>query len=86
MPHKGKGNIPVKRRIRSAIVRKIPPPFPRPNQKGANNMRGLRIRTPTGQEFEVIGAVTFKDFSGDGRIYYCDGQSWPAEIVREVLQ
>ncbi len=49
-------------------------------------MRGLRIRTPTGQEFEVIGAVTFKDFNGDGRIYYCDGQSWPAEIVREVLQ
>ena len=56
------------------------------NWKQYNNMRGLRIRTQTGQEFDVIGAVTFKDLPGDGRIYYCGGQSWPAEIVREVLQ
>jgi len=46
---------------------------------------GLRIRAVTGQEFEVRGPVTFKDFSGDGRVYYCSGNSYPEEIVAEVV-
>lgn len=49
-------------------------------------MNGLKIKTVTGMEIEVHGAVTYKDFSEDGRVYYCNGQSFPAEIVQEVLQ
>jgi len=47
-------------------------------------MQGLKIKTVTGMEFEVHGAVTYKDFS-EARVYYCAGKSWPAEIVQEIL-
>ena len=49
-------------------------------------MTGLKIKTVTGIEFEVHGEVTFKDFPGCDRAYYCAVRSWPAEIVMEVLQ
>ncbi|MCL2035432.1 MAG: hypothetical protein FWG94_11995 [Oscillospiraceae bacterium] len=45
-------------------------------------MKGLRIRTITGAEFDVYGAVEHNTATG---IYYCNGESWPAEIVKEVL-
>ena len=48
--------------------------------------KGLLIKTVSGAEFEVHGSVTYKDFPNDGRVYYCDGQSWPESIVKEVLQ
>jgi len=47
-------------------------------------MQGLRILTITGMELEILGPVTHQDHP-DGRVYYCGGQSWPAEIVKEVL-
>lgn len=47
-------------------------------------MTSLRIKTVTGAEFEVHGAVTYKDFA-DGRVYYCNGESWPESIVAEVI-
>jgi len=43
-------------------------------------MDGLKIKTVTGDQFEVNGKVTFKDYA-DERIYYCGGRSWPEEIV-----
>ena len=46
---------------------------------------GLRIRTVTGATFEIYGDVTHKDFDGDGRVYYCDGGSWPESIVERKL-
>jgi len=46
---------------------------------------GLKIHTVTGAEFEVKGPVTCKHFPDQGLIYYCAGQSWPEEIVQEVL-
>lgn len=45
-------------------------------------MHGLRIKTVTGLELEVLGPVTYKP---EYDTYYCAGQSWPAEIVMEVL-
>lgn len=46
-------------------------------------MQGLRIRTVTGQEFVVRGAVAYK---AEYDSYYCAGESFPAEIVTEVIQ
>ena len=46
-------------------------------------MVGLRIKTVTGKEFEVIGKVTYKD-TPEGRVYYCNDSSYPEEIVTEV--
>lgn len=46
-------------------------------------MKGLRIRTVTGYEFEVHGTVTYK---AEYDTYYCAGQSFPAEIVKGVIQ
>ena len=46
-------------------------------------MKGLWIRTVTGYEFEVHGAVTYKPEFGT---YYCAGQSFPAEIVKGVIK
>lgn len=45
-------------------------------------MKGLKIRTVTGTEIEVFGTVEFNQATG---VYYCAGQSWPQEIVEEVL-
>ena len=47
---------------------------------------GLRIRTVTGEEYEVHGTVTARDFYDYGIVYYCDGRSFPAEIVLEVMK
>lgn len=47
--------------------------------------KGLRIITVTGVEFEVYGQVTWKLTPEDGKIYYCAGQSWPDEIVKEFI-
>ena len=46
-------------------------------------MKGLKIKTVTGLEFEVIGEVTYSPKYG---VYYCNGQSFPADIVVEVLK
>lgn len=43
---------------------------------------GLRIKTITGVEFEVYGQVKYNP---DTNIYYCNGSSYPAEIVEEEL-
>jgi len=43
-----------------------------------NMGQGLYIVTVTGAEFDVHGTVTY---SADHNVYYCGGQSWPAEIV-----
>lgn len=42
---------------------------------------GLKIKTVAGMEFEVHGAVEHNE-----GIYYCNGESFPAEIVKEVLR
>lgn len=53
--------------------------------KTYDNAKGLHIRTVFGYRFEVLGKVTF-EFQGNGDlIYYCDGQSFPAEIVTEII-
>lgn len=44
---------------------------------------GLRIKPITGSEFVVFGIVSVSD-SPDGLVYYCDGGSYPAEIVAAV--
>lgn len=43
---------------------------------------GLWIETVQGQRLKRIGAVRYHAALG---IYYCDGSSWPEEIVRGVL-
>lgn len=45
-------------------------------------MSGLSIKTVTGMEFDVYGDVQYKE---EFDTYYCDGQSWPSEIVVEVI-
>lgn len=47
--------------------------------------KGLKVRTVNGTEFEVCGKVEERYISDEGLIYYCGGQSWPAEIVTEIL-
>jgi len=44
-------------------------------------MQGLKIKTVTEQEFTVSGPVEYRD-----GVYYCDGASWPEEIVERVLE
>jgi len=46
-------------------------------------MEGLKIKTVTGQEFEVHGTVTHNAALD---VYYCNGASWPAEIVENVIE
>ena len=46
---------------------------------------GLFIRTVAGDEFEVHGKVTHKDFLVAGKIYYCGFWSYPEKIVVKVL-
>lgn len=46
-------------------------------------MKGLRIQTISGKVLEVKGTVTFNPATNT---YYCAGESWPGEIVKEVLQ
>ena len=48
-------------------------------------MEGLKIRTVSGRELDVFGPVDRKEFPEDGVVYYCGGESWPGEIVVEVL-
>jgi len=48
-------------------------------------MEGLKIKTTDGEQFEINGKVTFKDFPECGRIFYCGGQSWPEEIVTGIM-
>lgn len=48
-----------------------------------NNVYGLHIRTVTGAEFDVFGEVLVAD-TVDGLIYYCNDNSYPAEIVTAV--
>lgn len=45
---------------------------------------GLRIKTPTGDAFDVWGYVTAKNFPKDGKIYYCAGSSYPEACVDKV--
>lgn len=44
---------------------------------------GLAIKTVTGLEFERYGPVKLNYYTD---IYYCDGRSWPSEIVVKVLK
>lgn len=53
------------------------------NKERGNIMKGLRIKTVTGLEFEVMGEVTFSE---EFDTYYCNGQSFPTEIVVEVIK
>ncbi|MDL2318196.1 hypothetical protein LJC74_03755 [Eubacteriales bacterium OttesenSCG-928-A19] len=48
----------------------------------ASGAAGLRIKTVTGKEIIVSGPVERHEEEG---IYYCGGESWPEEIVAEVL-
>jgi len=48
------------------------------------NGKGLVIKPVDGDEFIVEGKVTYKDYADLGIVYYCAGQSWPAEIVTGV--
>lgn len=41
---------------------------------------GLKIKPVTGAEFEVHGAVEHNEGG-----YYCNGESFPTEIVKGVL-
>jgi len=45
---------------------------------------GLKIKTSSGETFDVWGVVTYKTFPVDGRIYYCAGLSYPEACVVEV--
>ena len=53
--------------------------------EGVMTMTGLKIKAINGNEFTVFGKVTFKEFPDHGKIYYCGGESWPEEIVEEIL-
>lgn len=55
----------------------------RTKSKEVHTMQGLRIRTATGLEFEIQGVVTYAEAYDT---YYCAGQSFPAEIVKEVYK
>ena len=44
--------------------------------------QGLHITTVNGLDVTVTGAVTFSE---EHNVYYCNGQSWPSEIVKEVI-
>jgi len=46
-------------------------------------MKGLKIKTVTGMEFEIYGEVKY---NYEFEIYYCAGESWPVSIVMEVLK
>jgi len=48
-----------------------------------NNVIGLKIQTISGNIIEVIGKVTHDKITNT---YYCAGQSFPAEIVKEVYK
>ena len=47
-----------------------------------DNACGLKIKTVTGKEFEVHSPVEYSEYYDT---YYCAGQSWPSEIVTEIL-
>ena len=36
--------------------------------------------------YKVYGSVSYKMLPGDGQIFYCAGQSFPAAIVAEILE
>lgn len=45
--------------------------------------RGLLVRLISGKVLNVYGPITY---STEHDCYYCDGQSWPREIVLEVVK
>lgn len=47
-------------------------------------MKTLKIQTVTGAQFEITGNVTQKEINGE-TIYYVNGQSFPEEIVKEII-
>lgn len=47
-------------------------------------MKTLKIETMNGMSFEVTGEVTTKVIDGE-TIYFCKGNSFPACIVKEVI-
>lgn len=44
---------------------------------------GLLIQPVSGKTLNVYGPVTY---SAEHDCFYCDGQSWPAQIVVEVTK
>lgn len=40
---------------------------------------GLDFQGANGIDYHPRGKVTEKNFPADGKIYYCDCRSWPAE-------
>jgi hypothetical protein len=48
-------------------------------------MEGLRIKTLYGLNIIIQGKVTKEVFRNNEVIYYCKGESFPAEIVMEVF-
>jgi hypothetical protein len=43
---------------------------------------GITVQTIHGNRFNIYGDVSY---SAADETYYCDGQSWPQEIVDEVI-
>ena len=52
-------------------------------------VKGIKV-TPVASSgiapFDVIGDVGYKDFEQDGRIYYCNGRSFPENIVEFIKE
>ena len=49
-----------------------------------NTTTGLKIKTKAGAEFEEYGKVTYMEVDNEVT-YFCNGASFPAEIVTEVI-
>ncbi|MDL2293184.1 hypothetical protein LJC60_00975 [Ruminococcaceae bacterium OttesenSCG-928-D13] len=46
---------------------------------------GIRIKTVGGIVMDFSGLVSYIDWPEDGRVYYCAGHSFMAEIVTNVF-
>lgn len=55
----------------------------REREKEIKNMKTLTIKTAMGKEFTVTGNVESRVVDNE-LIWYCDGQSFPDEIVKDV--
>ena len=55
----------------------------REREKEIKRMKTLVIKTVAGEEFTVTGNVESKVIENE-LIWYCNGQSFPDEIVKEV--
>lgn len=53
-------------------------------RKKENKMKTLVIKTVTGLEFTVTGNVESRVVENE-LIWYCNGNSYPDEIVKEVI-